>query len=487
MNNYIEQFIDQLYFNQNNGASNDQKNLFSKADYYKFLKDVIEVINQNKDASLEELRKILFNRSGIVEAAKSLVYERQLCPGLVFSYGTTKYQETIVVGNRQEVTINREGNIVSDIEEMTEDTIFDLASVTKIFTSISVLKLIELGIIKLSDTITKYVPEFINLKNVTIFDLLAFQIPLITDKRIDEQISKEDAEKVLFNIQINENFNKNTNPYTDMGAMVLKYVIERVTNMPYYSFIEMEILKPLGLIDTYVQIPQKKLYRVANTNLDGKIYKDGTVRITTQATKGIVYDKKARIMGQPYGNLSGHAGLFSSPKDMTNLAKGIINGQVLGQNYVFELGKNRTGRVLSKDKTVNYLGYLCSSKNPLQGQSEVFHALSSKAFASPGWLGNQLTIDPVNDIYTFMASNRSHNRMTYIDPSIRPSVELEESNKKFIILPNGERRIDASRFAWNKGTVIYPALRLVMQYKLLDEILKNNLKTEKEITRIITK
>ncbi len=59
----------------------------------------------------------------------------------------------------------------------------------------------------------------------------------MTNGRLDAKDSRAEAEEILFDIRVNENFNKDMNPYTDMGAMVLKYVIERVTNMNYYDFL----------------------------------------------------------------------------------------------------------------------------------------------------------------------------------------------------------------------------------------------------------
>lgn len=484
LNSFLEDYVNSLYYNQNVGAGESQRNLYSRADYYEFLRPVLEVIKENKDATPEELKEILFQRSGLKEAVETLVYKKSLTPGLVLSYGTPDYKETIVAGKRQEVTMDNNGDIKNDAQDMTEDTIFDLASVTKIFTCISVLKLVEKGIIDINANITRYAPEFVNLNGVTVFDLLSFRVPLMTNGRLDTQNSRADAENVLFDIRVNENFNPDANPYTDMGAMVLKYVIERATGMNYYDFLNSEVLLPMGMSNTLVQIPDRKIEIVASTNLDSKIYKDGRHALTTEAQKGVAYDAKARIMGQPNGNLSGHAGLFSTAGDMTTLAKGLINGQVLSDTSVSEIGRNRTGHL--KSDGVNYiqhLGYLTYSKYPKQSDSEVWLGLSGKTFASPGWLGNQFTVDPANGLYTFMGANRSHNRVTYVDPTIRPTVEVDEGDKKMIILPNGERKIDASKFAWSKDSVKIPASMLVLQYKMLDDILGYSRDRETSVTR----
>ena len=472
---FLEEYINNLYEKQNNGAMKEQQGLYSKRDYYELLKPVVDAVSKYKDYSLDELRNILYKQSGIEEKVYDFIHKKEMVPGMVFSYGTDNFRETIVVGNKQEVTLDEKGNLLPAVEKMTEDTIFDLASITKLFTSLSILKLVQDKVINLDDEITKYAPEFKNLDGVTIFDLISFRVPLKTNGRIDRVSSKEEAEQILLDIQVDKE-SKNRTPYTDMGAMVLKYVIEHASGMNYYQFVDENILKKLKMNDTHVVVPKMKLYRVANTNLDVKFYKDGNVATTTNASKGVVYDPKAQIMGHSEGVLSGHAGMFSTAKDMTNLAKGIIGGQVIDKDYVEMLAKNRTGRKYEEDgkeKYVQYLGFLCYSKNPILANSELFHAMSGKAFASAGWTGTQLTVDPINQLYFFMAANRSHNRMTFIDAAQRDKVQTDENGKKTILLPNGEVKIDATRFAWDRDeVVVHPALKLSIQYKMLEDIYK---------------
>lgn len=483
--NYLDNYVELLFQNQNSGALKEQQGLFTKKDYYDLLKPVLELVSKYKDYTIEELRNKLFENSGVEENLNDFINKKEMVPGMVFSYGTKNYKETVVIGNRQEVSLNDKGEFVPALEKMTEDTIFDLASVTKIFTSLSILKLVQNGTINLNDEIVKYAPEFKNLKGITIYDLITFGVPLKTNGRVDRASSKEEAEQILFDIEVDKESN-NRRPYTDMGAMVLKYVIENASGMNYYQFIDENILKKLKMIDTHVVVPKIKLDRTASTNFDGKYYKDGNFSITTNAPKGTVYDPKAQIMGQQEGILSGHAGMFSTASDMTSLAKGIIGGQVIDDDYVEMMAKNRTGKKYiedEKEKYVQYLGMLCYSKNPILSDSELFHAMSGKAFASAGWTGTQLTVDPINELYFFMAANRSHNRMTFIDPAQRDKVEIDENGKKTILLPNGDIKIDATRFAWDRdAAIVHPTLKLTIQYKMLEDVysLINNIELEEQ-------
>ena len=471
--NKIDEIVEDLYQKQNIVYCQEQKSLYTRKEYYELVKPVIELIACYKDYTIDEFRNLLFEKSKIEDKVRYAVNEQEMVPGMVFSYGTKNYRETVVIGNSQEINFDQENHMISDIEKISEDTIFDLASTTKLFTSLSILKLVQDNFIKLEDKITKYAPQFKNLQEVTIFDLISFKVPLKTSKRVDKAMCREEAEQILEHIEIDHQNNR-LNPYTDMGAMILKYVIENVSGMSYYNYLRKNILNPLSMNDTFVTIPKNKLDIVVSTNGDGKYYKDGNYIINTLNTKGIAYDPKAQVMGQKDGNLSGHAGLFSSAKDMTNLARNIIKGQILDEDYVEMLARNRTGRKyfdLGKEKYIQYLGFLCFSKHPISSNSEVFHALSGRSFASPGWTGTQLTVDPINELYFFLGSNRSHNRMTFIDPVYRDKIEINEKGKKTILLPDGSRKIDASQFAFERDEVIvHPALKLAIQYKILEDI-----------------
>ena len=135
----IEKYIDELYENQNIGADYTQKNLYKKEEYLKLLKNVIETLKDNKDLSIEELRQKLYEKSKLEDFLKNFFLDRKMAPGAVITYGTKNFQERLTIGNKQEVVMEN-GILVPKKEEMVDDAIFDLASVTKLFTSLSILK-----------------------------------------------------------------------------------------------------------------------------------------------------------------------------------------------------------------------------------------------------------------------------------------------------------------------------------------------------------
>lgn len=460
----MDSYAKELLQNHNNAREEEQTNLLTKEDFEKILKPVVHAIEQNKDHSISEIRDFLYNNSMLKEKAEDFIYKKQMAPGASISYGTKNYQESLVIGNRAD-----------NKDKVTDSTIYDLASVTKLFTSISIQMLARRGLIDLNKKVSYYLPDFPGLENVTIYQLLTFNAPVKTDGRIDKASNKEEAEQILRTITF-DGENDGKRPYTDMGAMVLKYVIEKVTNMKYYEFVKENIIEPAKMSDTNVQIKEEDYNRLALTGNNGFYYKDGNYRINTDVKLGDCYDEKARIMGQKNGNLSGHAGLFSTSLDMSNLSQSLLRRELLTDNEMFHMADNETGK---KGMSIQYLAKLCYSKNPVQEDSEVYHPLSGRTFASAGWTGTQVTVDPLNDIFYTLLSNRSCNRMTFIDASKKELVKTDDSGRKSIILPNGKEMIDATRYAWDRdAALVHPAIELTIQYKFLEKIYEDE---EKEL------
>ena len=464
----VKSYIDDVYNNQSLGNV-EYKDLFTMKDYALMYNEVLSLLSTHGYLPIETLRDLLYYRSGVEEKINTLIKEMGMAPGAVISYGTNNYNEILTVGNAREVSLEN-GHMAIAPKGMQIDTIFDLASVTKIFMTLSIVKLAGYGMISLNDEIIDYCPEFSHLKGITIFDLLTFRVPLITSQRIEQASDKGEATDILHDIKINNN--KVTSVYSDMGVMVLKYVVEKASGMTYYQFIEKFILNSAKMSETsYKPID---IARVASTNYRTQIMGDGSVKIDTY-DDGQVNDPKAQIMQSTSGDLCGHAGMFSTASDMTNLALSIINGGLLSNEEINNITKNQTGSIYDENgikKSHQYFGYLCFLKNPIQKDSEVFHALSAKTFAYAGYTGTQFTVDPINGVYLFLGSNRVHDRVAYIDPKIHPLIYKTSINRNMVEVPGEGLKVDSRSFAYDRDYyIVQPLLRLSMQYKMLDELL----------------
>lgn len=479
----LESFITELICHQNRQASRENINIWDRRQYQELFFPVKKILLENPQDNINRVRKRLFKFSGLQRSIKDIV-GRGMVPGIVMTYGTKMYQETIACGNQQEFVLTPNGELARAEEAISYDTIFDLASVTKIFTGTMVLKLVEEGLVDLDLPVIKYDGRFCHIKNITIRSLLSFSANLITDQRLEGLKSVEEAEKMIFNIRVVPQMNRERY-YSDMGAIVLKYIIEKVTGENFFKILTDTILYPCKMNDSYVDIPEGALTRTASNNFERKIIHDQYM-LTTNVYKGIVHDPKAQVLNLAKRQLHGHAGLFSTVPDMAKFAQALMNYQVLRPASVNEMGVNRTGEKFENGGYSQYLGYLCYSKHPVAEHSEVFHPLSGNAIGSGGYTGNQLTIDAQNGIFLFMAGNRCHNRITSIIPPSGKSKEccFFPTNKEMVKWNDGKEYISSSQFAWDRDLIVHRALKLSLQYKFL-EVIYPDLLQENE-TRTIT-
>lgn len=470
---YIK-YIENLLKNESKTTAPRLEELYTRKDYEYLLKPVLNVIKENPGASITNLRLLLYERSGLKELINNFVNLTKITPGLILDFGTYNTRDTILCGKRQEYVMEN-GILVANELDIEQDTIFDLASTSKLFTAVAVLKIAELGYVDLFDPVRKYVPEFKNLGNVTIYDLLKFRTNIGTDVRIDSAKNKEEAEEILFSTHKRNLYTSFS--YTDIGAMILRYVVERVSGVSFVEFVNSEIFSKAGMVDTYLNVPQEKLYRVANENYSSVVNEDGSVFTRYDNIPGTVHDAKAKAMGHDAGIAPGHAGFFSTKDDMIKFANSLIKGEIVSKEAVFSMSDTATAFQDYEDDDINTLqkedflfGSLVYLKQIDSKYLSVYAPLSGKAFMSPGFAGTTLVVDPVNELSLFIGANRLHNRIYQIHPKWRDKIIVDEHNKKTFIMPDGTENIISADYTKEKEVLVKLALDLALQYQLLEKI-----------------
>lgn len=460
----LQNYINELLEKQNTTTEPLLKNTFSAKEYFNLLFPVLTIINNNSNNDLNKIYSLLFANSNLEEMVKHFIYQTQITPGIILEYKTPKRRETIICGNSQEIPYPK---------PMEEDTIFDIASNTKLITCIAILKLSEIGKLNLFDPISKYVPQFKNLTNVTIYDLLKFKVAIATDKRINLAKTKEEAEQILFTVHPKENQNLN-NAYTDMGAMVLRYVIEKVSKTSYFDFTTEAIFKPLKMIDTHLIIPADKIKRVANENFSTTINADGSFITEDKNVPGTVHDPKAIVMGIKDGIAPGHAGIFSTSSDMLKLGSALANYTILKEKTILSMSENEVGGKYYNNSYSRFYGSLVFLKQLDPKFLGVYAPLSGKAFISPGFTGTTLCVDPLNKLTLYIAANRLHNRIYKVHPNQLANIKTSLQNKKTFLLANNQEKIVSELFTKEKEALVKKALDLTLQYQFLEKIYENN-------------
>jgi uncharacterized protein YbbC (DUF1343 family)/CubicO group peptidase (beta-lactamase class C family) len=280
-------------------------------------------------------------------------------------------------------------------EPMTEDTIFDAASLTKVVaTTPAIMMLVERGQIHLDAPVTTYVPEFTGGGKdvVTIRQLLTHTsglrpgIPTTGDwSGIKGALSQVASEKAQ------------TPPgtalrYSDINFITLGIVVEKVSGVPLREFVKREIYAPLAMWDTSYLPEASMRDRVAPTEV-----------IRGEPLRGVVHDPTARKMGC----VAGHAGLFTTAADLARYARMLLGMGDLDGVRIF---KPDTVRLMTSVQTPDSIesrrGLGWDIDSGYSGPRGRVFPLGS--YGHTGWTGTSLWIDRYSKSFVIFLSNRNH-------------------------------------------------------------------------------
>lgn len=286
--------------------------------------------------------------------------------------------------------------ILPDSETMTEDTIFDVASLTKVLaTAPAVMLLVERGRIGLDEPAKKYLPGFTGDSRdaVTVRDLLTHTSGLRSGLGLfpgwsgyDEAIQRAIRERPEF--QPGTRF-----VYSDVNFILLGEIVQRASGRPFDEFCATEVFRPLGMNDTSFRPKAFLRSRIAPTTREGGEY-----------LRGVVHDPTARRMG----GVAGHAGVFSTAADIARycrvlLADGAMpGGRFMRPETVALMTRVHTPptlpgtrRALGWDVDTAYSG----------ARGNVFPVGS---YGLTGWTGTSMWLDPFSRTFVILLSNRNH-------------------------------------------------------------------------------
>ena len=329
------------------------------------------------------------------------------------------------------------------------ESVFDLASVTKLFTGLCLMKLKEDGLLDFSRPVFSFDPRFIHLKDITAGQLAGFTVTLKTSRRLDVCPDRETAEQALFDAAPAEKPDRRN--YSDIPSMILKYIIERVCGRPMYDCVREMILEPAGMRETWAKVPEGRRDDCQNYDREYRI--EGPRRILRTGWKpGVPHDPKAAVLQGDTGDLCGHAGLFSTMDDMIRFCRAVLDEKIVSAASLREMAVNRTGRRLSDGSYTQYLGYQCYIRHPDQYWSEIPVYMGSRAFGIGGFTGNHVSMDPERNLFTVFLGNRVRGRLTVLLPEEGRTLE------DYGLRPDG-----SGRFTWEDGTVIPSSVKYVHQ------------------------
>ncbi len=285
--------------------------------------------------------------------------------------------------------------VVPAPEKMTEDTIFDIASLTKVIaTAPAVMKLVEQGKLKLDDRVQQHLPEFKGegKESLTLRQLLTHTSGLRPDistrpawTGYETAIKMACAEKLAY--PPDTDFR-----YSDINFFLLAEVVRRVAGRPFEEFVQAELYRPLRMNDTGFKPAVELVPRIAPTEpMGGK------------PLRGIVHDPTARFMG----GVAGHAGLFSTAADLARFSRMMLNlGELDGVRILQPETVREMTRVQSPAKVAARRGLGWDIDSGYSRPRGRFFPLGS--YGHTGFTGTCLWIDPFSKTFWIFLSNRLH-------------------------------------------------------------------------------
>jgi beta-glucosidase-like glycosyl hydrolase/CubicO group peptidase (beta-lactamase class C family) len=275
------------------------------------------------------------------------------------------------------------------------NAIFDLASVTKsVATTTACMLLYERGRLDLEAPVQKYLPEFLGTgkEQATIRHLLTHSAGLTAYRRyfLELQTPGEIIKAILTAPLENPPGAKTV--YSDLGIILLGKIVEKLSGQTLEAFCREQIFAPLKMSATGYNPPAQFLSRIPPTEFDSW---------RGRLVHGQVHDENAFALG----GVSGHAGLFSTARDLAIFLNMLLNG-----------GASEGGRLLKPETIALFTArqnVVAGSSRALgwdtaDGKNSAGHLMRARAFGHTGFTGTSVWVDPEKNMFVILLSNRVH-------------------------------------------------------------------------------
>ena len=277
-----------------------------------------------------------------------------------------------------------------DAPRVTERTLYDLASLTKVVaTTTAAMILEEEGRLDLSRPVREYLPAFDDSAKAAITPhmLLSHQSGMTTRMLYREAKGPEEYLEIIsaFPLQYEPMTEAR---YSDWNMIMMQFVIEEITGMTLDAFLQERVFGPLKMTDTGFQPDPSFKARTAPTEIQD--WRGGKVH-------GVVHDENAWAMG----GVAGHAGLFSSAQDLAIFAQMLLNG-----------GSFDGVRILKPETVARWTARQSASSSRAlgwdtpSGRSSAGNYFSAWSFGHTGFTGTSMWMDPRANLFVVLLTNR---------------------------------------------------------------------------------
>ena len=279
-------------------------------------------------------------------------------------------------------------------EPMTLDTVFDLASLTKVIaTTTAVMQLVEQGKVRMNDPVAKYLPEFAQngKEDITVRQLMTHYSGLAPDLDLTTPWEGKNTAYQLAFVEPPETTPGSGFVYSDINFIMLGALVERVSGETLDAYATQHIFAPLKMTRTRFAPPAAWREKIAPTQYDENEH----------MLRGVVHDPSARRMG----GVAGHAGLFSTADDLAKFAQALLNGGggILAPAVVEKMTSPET-----PPSAPVLRGFGWDIDSPFS--SNRGDLLPVGSFGHTGFTGTSIWIDPTTQSYIILLTNAVHPR-----------------------------------------------------------------------------
>lgn len=366
------------------------------------------------------MKKCLSSNDNYKILCKKIIYNDGLLCGMSLGYGNNIYAQCDCFGS-----------VDNRCAQLDDDTLIDIASVSKLFTTIVMMHLVEDNIINPDNTVGIYSEKFANLSNVRIGDILSYRELLKTDGRITDNDDVIVLRNAVYNIKTEHSSQQ---VYSDIPTLFLGFFIEEVTGKSLSNWIMNLIVEPLGL--ERICFNRTEDLNIMDYSGEMNLINDKLCKVNNE--KGVVHDPKARAFAQ-HNIFCGHAGILISTKEITKVFQALLTYKIVKKETIYRFIE---GDGWIEDNDRQSFGYLCYRKFSNKRQSEIYEGMSKYSMAYTGFTGTYVCLDFENSCFVFIGGNRVNNRITRI-----VNCKKKYGNK---ILIDGQEYVNSSKYVYEK-------------------------------------
>ncbi|MEC0240347.1 serine hydrolase [Paenibacillus dokdonensis] len=278
------------------------------------------------------------------------------------------------------------------------DTIFDAASLTKVVVALPVIMmLVQSSKLSLQDPVQKYIPEFRHAE-VTIEHCLRHVSGLpsvLPDFR--ERYSKSDVKQLIMAQELEFSPGERVQ-YSDLGLVLIGWIISRLTKMPLDEFAREAIFMPLGMTDSYFNPPANLRERIAPTEWDGNKYLIGEV-----------HDETCYRLG----GVAGSAGLFATAEDLSKYARSWLYPEQY--SLWTRASVDACTQSVFRERGIGW-----QVQDSPEGMLSCGPHWPTGSFGHTGYTGTSIWINPADEVTVVFLTNAVHLGRDHVLKDLRP-------------------------------------------------------------------